>query len=78
MAGATGEMVELLDRHGPAFGLDPAGRRLVADAYLVELWLRTAELAAGGWLECETAPRSVAHARRPDGLTPPLTGGFSR
>ncbi|MFI9640732.1 hypothetical protein ACIG87_11810 [Micromonospora sp. NPDC051925] len=48
VAGATGELVEVLDRYGAAFGLDPAGRRLVADAYLVELWLRTAELAAGG------------------------------
>ncbi|MFJ6197628.1 hypothetical protein [Micromonospora sp. NPDC092111] len=45
---ATGELVEVLDRHGAAFGLDPVRRRLVADAYLVELWLRTAELAAGG------------------------------
>ncbi|MEV4771500.1 hypothetical protein [Micromonospora humida] len=48
VAGATGEMVGLLGRHGAAFGLDPAGCRFVADAYLVELWLRTAELAAGG------------------------------
>ncbi|MGB2570656.1 hypothetical protein ACPFP2_19710 [Micromonospora citrea] len=46
--GATAEMVEVLGRHGDAFGLDPARRRLVADAYLLELWLRTAELAAGG------------------------------
>ncbi|MEH0846286.1 hypothetical protein V6U81_28320 [Micromonospora sp. CPCC 205711] len=45
---ATTAMVDLLERHGAAFGLDPARRRLVADAYLVELWLRTAELAAGG------------------------------
>ncbi|WKU05236.1 hypothetical protein [Micromonospora sp. HUAS LYJ1] len=48
VAGASGEMTGMLDRHGAAFGLDPAGRRFVADAYLVELWLRTAELAAGG------------------------------
>ncbi|MEU7618844.1 hypothetical protein AB0B27_22500 [Micromonospora rifamycinica] len=48
VAGATGEMVGVLDRHAAAFGLDPARRRFVADAYLVELWLRTAELAAGG------------------------------
>jgi hypothetical protein len=41
-------MVGVLDRHGAAFGLHPAGQRFVADAYLVELWLRTAELAAGG------------------------------
>ncbi|MGW5673330.1 hypothetical protein [Micromonospora sp. NPDC003776] len=45
---ATVELVDVLDRHGEALGLDPARRRLVADAYLVELWLRTAELAAGG------------------------------
>ncbi|MBY8875308.1 hypothetical protein K7640_26085 [Micromonospora sp. PLK6-60] len=50
---ATADMVALLDRYGAAFGLDPARRRFVADAYLVELWLRTAELAAGGggWSE---------------------------
>ncbi|WP_406068310.1 hypothetical protein [Micromonospora sp. NBC_01638] len=47
-AEATAAMDDLLARHGDAFGLDPARRRLVADAYLVELWLRTAELAAGG------------------------------
>jgi hypothetical protein len=45
---AAGEMTAALDRYGDAAGLDPAGRRLVADAYLIELWLRTAELAAGG------------------------------
>ncbi|MFD2767785.1 hypothetical protein [Micromonospora eburnea] len=48
---AAGEMTTVLDRYGGRLGLDPARRRLVADAYLVELWLRTAELAAagGGW-----------------------------
>ncbi|SCF31004.1 hypothetical protein GA0074696_4309 [Micromonospora purpureochromogenes] len=45
---AAAEMVAVLQRHGAAFGLDATRRRLVADAYLVELWLRTAELAAGG------------------------------
>ncbi|MFF5172940.1 hypothetical protein ACFY3U_09935 [Micromonospora sp. NPDC000089] len=52
-AEATAAMVGVLDRHGAAVGLDPVRRRLVADAYLVELWLRTAELAAGGggWSE---------------------------
>lgn len=47
-AGAAEQMRALLDRQGPAVGLDAAGRRLVGDAYLIELWLRTAELAAGG------------------------------
>lgn len=37
-----------LAAHGPALGLDPAGQRFVADAYLVELWLRTYELSRGG------------------------------
>jgi hypothetical protein len=37
---------EALARHGAALGV---GRpRLVADAYLIELWLRTYELSAGG------------------------------
>ncbi|MEV0808421.1 hypothetical protein [Micromonospora sp. NPDC050200] len=45
---AAAELVAVLQRHGDAFGLDATRRRLVADAYLVELWLRTAELAAGG------------------------------
>ena len=38
--------------HGPALGLDTAERqRFVADAYLIELWLRTYELShdGGGW-----------------------------
>ncbi|MFI7429085.1 hypothetical protein ACIBPB_19030 [Micromonospora sp. NPDC049836] len=47
-AEAAGEMTAALARHGRSLGLDPARCRLVADAYLVELWLRTAELAAGG------------------------------
>ncbi|MEU5725383.1 hypothetical protein [Micromonospora sp. NPDC047738] len=48
VAEAAGEMTAVLERYGAVFGLDPARRRLVADVYLVELWLRTAELAAGG------------------------------
>lgn len=47
-AQAADEMAQVLARHGRSLGLDPARCRLVADAYLVELWLRTAELAAGG------------------------------
>ncbi|WDZ87036.1 hypothetical protein [Micromonospora cathayae] len=47
-AEAADGMRALLDRHGAALGLDAGRRRLVGDAYLVELWLRTAELAAGG------------------------------
>ncbi|MFG2057954.1 hypothetical protein ACGFI9_28415 [Micromonospora sp. NPDC048930] len=47
-AEAAGEMTAVLARYGDTLGLDPARRRLVADAYLAELWLRTAELAAGG------------------------------
>ncbi|WP_189078375.1 hypothetical protein [Mangrovihabitans endophyticus] len=34
--------------HGPALGLDDGRQRFVADAYLVELWLRTYELSGGG------------------------------
>jgi hypothetical protein len=37
-----------LTAHGPALGLDTAGQRFVADAYLIELWLRTFELSRGG------------------------------
>ena len=37
-----------LREHGPALGLDQRRQRFVADAYLVELWLRTKELSAGG------------------------------
>jgi hypothetical protein len=49
------ECAEAVDRalreHGAALGLDPAGRRFVADAYLVELWVRACELwrGGGGW-----------------------------
>jgi hypothetical protein len=44
---ATREMAAALARYGPRLGLTPEQQRLVADAYLIELWLRTAELAAG-------------------------------
>ncbi|MFF4880404.1 hypothetical protein [Micromonospora sp. NPDC000668] len=37
-----------LDRYGDRLGLAPAQRRLVADAYLLEMWLRTWRLADGG------------------------------
>jgi len=37
-----------LSAYGPALGLAPQARRFVADAYLIELWLRTRELSAGG------------------------------
>jgi len=37
-----------LTEHGPALGLVPAAQRFVADAYLIELWLRTYELSADG------------------------------
>jgi hypothetical protein len=40
---------QALAAHGPALGLtDPARQRFVADAYLIELWLRTYELSGGG------------------------------
>jgi hypothetical protein len=39
---------EALRAHGRALGLDPARCRFVADAYLIELWLRTSELSRGG------------------------------
>jgi hypothetical protein len=40
-----------LRAYGPALGLDGPRQRFVADAYLVELWLRTYELSADdvGW-----------------------------
>jgi hypothetical protein len=44
---ATEAMEAALAAHGPGLGLGPDQQRLVADAYLIELWLRTAELAAG-------------------------------
>ncbi|TNH31591.1 hypothetical protein FHG89_01570 [Micromonospora orduensis] len=37
-----------LERHGERLGLGSAQRRLVADAYLVEMWLRTWRLADAG------------------------------
>ncbi|WP_025617722.1 hypothetical protein [Salinispora cortesiana] len=37
-----------LRRYGDALGLNRAGQRLVADAYLLELWLRTWRLANAG------------------------------
>ncbi|HET9516223.1 MAG TPA: hypothetical protein VFO77_00705 [Actinoplanes sp.] len=37
-----------LQAHGGALGLDAAAQRFVADAYLIELWLRTYELSGGG------------------------------
>jgi hypothetical protein len=47
-AEAAAAVTEALHRHGAGFGLDAAGQRCVADAYLLELWLRTYELSAGG------------------------------
>ncbi|MFB9238607.1 hypothetical protein ACFFWC_24290 [Plantactinospora siamensis] len=47
-ARAAERMSEVVDRHGPALGLGPDQRRLVCEAYLLELWLRTSELAVGG------------------------------
>ncbi len=46
--GAAGEIDRVLVRYGPAVGLAREQCRLVGDAYLIELWLRAAELAAGG------------------------------
>ncbi|MER7418576.1 hypothetical protein ABT346_17630 [Micromonospora peucetia] len=37
-----------LDRYGAELGLAPVSRRLVADAYLLEMWLRTWRLADAG------------------------------
>jgi len=37
-----------LAAHGPALGLSAAAQRFVAEAYLIELWLRTYELSADG------------------------------
>ncbi|MER7890241.1 hypothetical protein ABTX15_10490 [Micromonospora sp. NPDC094482] len=37
-----------LDRYGERLGLGPAQRRLVADGYLLEMWLRTWRLADAG------------------------------
>ncbi|MEU5554206.1 MULTISPECIES: hypothetical protein [unclassified Micromonospora] len=47
-AHAAGQVDAGLARHGAALGLDPARQRLVADAYLVEMWLRTWRLADAG------------------------------
>jgi hypothetical protein len=47
-AGAADAMVAALERYGSGLGLDAEHRRLVANGYLIELWLRTHELAAGG------------------------------
>ncbi|HEY8533521.1 MAG TPA: hypothetical protein VIL44_06560 [Micromonospora sp.] len=38
----------LVQRYGPAMGLDPQRGQLVVDAYLLEMWLRTWRLAEGG------------------------------
>ncbi|NJP33829.1 hypothetical protein [Micromonospora thermarum] len=45
---AAGAVDVQLDRYGDALGLEPAGRRLVADSYLLEMWLRTWRLADAG------------------------------
>ncbi|KAB1948992.1 hypothetical protein F8271_01650 [Micromonospora sp. ALFpr18c] len=45
---AAGAVDAHLDRHGDRLGLGPAQRRLVADGYLVEMWLRTWRLADAG------------------------------
>lgn len=46
---AAASTVDLqLRRYGDALGLNQAGQRLVADAYLLELWLRTWRLASAG------------------------------
>ncbi|QOC92599.1 hypothetical protein [Micromonospora craniellae] len=45
---AAGQVDVWLARHGDALGLDRARQRLVADAYLVEMWLRTWRLADAG------------------------------
>ncbi|MGC5032100.1 hypothetical protein [Micromonospora sp. DT229] len=47
-ATAAEQVRRWLDRYGDRLGLDPARRRLVADAYLVEMWLRTWRLADAG------------------------------
>ncbi|MEU5912117.1 hypothetical protein [Micromonospora sp. NPDC047527] len=45
---AAAAVDEHLGRHGERLGLHPGQRRLVADAYLVEMWLRTWRLADAG------------------------------
>lgn len=47
-ATAAGAVDLQLRRYGDALGLNRAGQRLVADAYLLELWLRTWRLANAG------------------------------
>jgi len=47
-AASAREADDLVRAHAGALGLDPAGAALVVDAYLVEMWVRTATLAAGG------------------------------
>ncbi|RKN40328.1 hypothetical protein [Micromonospora endolithica] len=47
-ASAAAAVDAQLDRCGAGLGLDPARRRLVADAYLLEMWLRTWRLADAG------------------------------
>jgi len=47
-AGCATAVDEAVATHGPAVGLDSATQRFVADAYLIELWLRTFELSRGG------------------------------
>ena len=47
-AGSAQAMTAALDRYGAELGLDDDRRRFVADAYLIELWLRTREIADGG------------------------------
>ncbi|MEU6024652.1 hypothetical protein [Micromonospora sp. NPDC047134] len=47
-ATAAEQVRRWLDRYGDRLGLDPARRHLVADAYLVEMWLRTWRLADAG------------------------------
>ncbi|MBQ1021079.1 hypothetical protein KBX71_24810 [Micromonospora sp. D93] len=45
---AAGAVDAYLDRHGDRLGLGPAQSRLVADGYLLEMWLRTWRLADAG------------------------------
>ncbi|MEV4121461.1 hypothetical protein [Micromonospora sp. NPDC049645] len=45
---AAGAVDAYVDRYGDRLGLGPAQRRLVADGYLVEMWLRTWRLADAG------------------------------
>jgi hypothetical protein len=47
-AAAVNAAADALARHASALGLSEQGRLAVADAYLIEMWLRTAKLASGG------------------------------